>query len=741
MRKKIVHIIYDLGRGGAETMLLTVVKELKEYENVIVTLFSPNHFTKEELVCDKYISLGLTSVKQMPGALLKMRKIIKQEKPDIVHTHLFWPTVLARIVVPRKIPLITTIHAFIATSGEYKFWYIKWIDKITYHFRKSVIITVAKGALTEYFSFLKLKPWRSHALYTFVNTALFNAANSQPAAVASPKFRLITVGRISLQKNHRYLVEAFKLLPPGMFELHIYGNNSLGAAFEQYATENDIGIVLKGEVKNINQIISQYDLFVMSSTYEGFSLAVLEAMAMGVPMLLSDISSFREQCADTAVYFNLDNPQDFVNKLQQLAADKATLQTLAAQSKTRVLVNFTLEHHMQGLRKIYDEQLAPAGKPVPQLQQPVIGAATITDTDTQKKIILHLIHDLGRGGAETILVKTVKELTEYRNIVVTIGNTNHFGAELECDDYICLNIRHPFLLPFYIFRLRKIIRQYKVDMVHSRLFWANLLARIGMPRRIPLVTTIHAYIAGSLEYKKWYIRFLDKLTYRFHKTYMMADSAGALQEYFSFLGLQPYKAVSPFTFVDTNLFDLSKATAKPPQDGTVRLVSVGRLTRQKNYQYLVEAFKQLKGEKIELHIYGMNLLFDELQQSIESSGVKVILKGQVTNIHELISGYDIFVMPSLYEGFSLAVLEAMAMGMPLMLSDIPSFREQCADTAIYFDLADPADFVHKLKALLAEKNRFAQMGAAAKDRAVNNFTLPHHMQIVRQFYLQALAGE
>jgi L-malate glycosyltransferase len=357
-KKTILHIIHDLGRGGAETMLVTVVKELKEYNNIVVTLFSSNHFTADEFVCDKYISMSLTSVTQMPLAVLKLRKIIRQVQPDIVHTHLFWPTMLARLATPKRIPLITTIHAFIATSGEYKYWYIKWIDKITYHFRRSVIIAVAKGALAEYFDFLKLKPWRSHALYTFVNTVRFNEAHSKPAAIATQRFRLITVGRISLQKNHRYLVEAFKLLPPGKFELHIYGINTFGAEFEKYVQESSADIILKGEVKNINEIIAQYDLFVMSSTYEGFSLAVLEAMAMGMPLLLSDIASFKEQCEDTAVYFNLDDPQDFAAKLQQLAAGKDTLLQLAERSKQRALGNFTLQHHMQGLRSIYLEALS-----------------------------------------------------------------------------------------------------------------------------------------------------------------------------------------------------------------------------------------------------------------------------------------------------------------------------------------------------------------------------------------------
>ena len=62
---------------------------------------------------------------------------------------------------------------------------------------------------------------------------------------------------------------------------------------------------------HLNRIIKKYDLFVMSSIYEGFSVSVLEAMSLGMPLLLSDIASFREQCEGTAVYFNLKDNDYF----------------------------------------------------------------------------------------------------------------------------------------------------------------------------------------------------------------------------------------------------------------------------------------------------------------------------------------------------------------------------------------------------------------------------------------------
>ena len=101
-----------------------------------------------------------------------------------------------------------------------------------------------------------------------------------------------------------------------------------------------------------------------------------------------------------------------------------------------------------------------------------------------------------------------------------------------------------------------------------------------------------------------------------------------------------------------------------------------------------------------MHIYGGGIIQKQLQQAIDTTAVRVILKGEVKDASSLMPQYDVYVMPSLFEGFSLSVLEAMAMQIPMLLSDIPSFKEQCADTAMFFDLNNTADFVNKLKQLI-----------------------------------------
>jgi glycosyltransferase involved in cell wall biosynthesis len=352
MKKKIIHFIFNLGRGGAETMLVRVIKELPEYEHVVVTLFPMNHWGNE-LQCDKLICLDLSSLFSLPLAVFKFRKVVKNEKPAIVHTHLFWPTVIARLSVPKKIPLITTIHAFIKTSLEYKNWHVRLLDKLTYRVRKNIIIGVAQGVTSEYFSLLQLKPYKAFTLYTFVDTARFNTAARQEQS-SSPVFKVVSVGALRQQKNYPWALKAFEKLKDQNIELHIYGVGNLQEELQKTIDETGAKVLLKGEVKNIEAIIPQYDLYLMTSTYEGFSLSVLEAMAMGMPLLLSDISSFREQGEDTAVYFSLTDEQDLPAQLLAFSKmPKEELKVMAEKGRQRAVQHFTLPQHVEGLRKIY----------------------------------------------------------------------------------------------------------------------------------------------------------------------------------------------------------------------------------------------------------------------------------------------------------------------------------------------------------------------------------------------------
>lgn len=347
--KTIIHVIYNLGRGGAETLLVQVLKQLKEYRNIVVTLSPENHFG-DELECDELICLNRPSLLALPMAVNDLRKIIKAKKPVIVHSQLPLSNFVARLATPSRIPLVTTIQNSISHSKDYKRFHIRTLDRITYHFRKSIIIGVSQNALDDYFKVLSLPPGENFLLYNPVDISRYR---SLPQKVETNMFRLVCVCSLSVQKNLPYLVAAFEALKGQPVELHIYGQGSLQGSLQALVDQLQVNIKFKGQVSNIHELLPQYDAYVMSSLYEGLSLSVLEAMSARLPLLLSDIPSFREQCDAAALYFSLTDKNDFAEKLNLLRSNKELREQLAAKAYARVLENFTLDKHMAGLRRIY----------------------------------------------------------------------------------------------------------------------------------------------------------------------------------------------------------------------------------------------------------------------------------------------------------------------------------------------------------------------------------------------------
>ena len=98
-----------------------------------------------------------------------------------------------------------------------------------------------------------------------------------------------------------------------------------------------------------------------------------------------------------------------------------------------------------------------------------------------------------------------------------------------------------------------------------------------------------------------------------------------------------------------------------------------------------------------------------------------------------------FVMPSLYEGFCMPVVEAMACGTPVACSDIPASREVCGDTAVYFDPREPDSIAQALVTAATDNIVRNRHRAAAFDK-VRGYTWEAAAQATREVYLEALAA-
>ena len=107
------------------------------------------------------------------------------------------------------------------------------------------------------------------------------------------------------------------------------------------------------------------------------------------------------------------------------------------------------------------------------------------------------------------------------------------------------------------------------------------------------------------------------------------------------------------------------------------------------------------------------------------------------DLRYLYTGANFFVFPSLYEGFGLPPLEAMACGCPVVVSNIPPLREICGDAALYCDPYDVRDISNKMSILLSNKNLAEKILAKAKSQ-VSKFSLEQYTLKIKEAYSKIL---
>ncbi|MEO7445216.1 MAG: glycosyltransferase [Ferruginibacter sp.] len=351
-KKTILHCIYSLGRGGAETMLLATLKELTEYNHVVVTLADDNHFAHLPGNC-RHISLGMKNTKQLPLLRNNFRKLIRMEKPVLVHSHLYWPTILCRVSVRKEIPLVTTIHTSVGSAGDYKKKYIRLLDKYSFRKRPSYIIAVSEGVLKDYISLIPASSQQAEVIYTFVDEEKIQHKINLDT---EGRFRFVCTGALRVQKNMERLIQLWPDEHNG-FDLDIYGDGPLKTSLEKMAA-GQTAVKLKGEVDNIEEVLPQYDGYISGSAVEGFSLSILEAMGTGIPLLLNDIASFREQCGETATYFHIQvSKEGFLETLQKFQSQSALRAEMAMKALELFQQNYSRIKHINALRNIYNNQI------------------------------------------------------------------------------------------------------------------------------------------------------------------------------------------------------------------------------------------------------------------------------------------------------------------------------------------------------------------------------------------------
>jgi glycosyltransferase involved in cell wall biosynthesis len=185
------------------------------------------------------------------------------------------------------------------------------------------------------------------------------------------------------------------------------------------------------------------------------------------------------------------------------------------------------------------------------------------------------------------------------------------------------------------------------------------------------------------------------------------------------------------------------STAGRMANGALCVVSVGRLTQQKDIETLLHAWRLVHGPH-HLALVGDGPSRPSLEQMIERHGLtgRVDLLGARDDVPQILRRSDLFVLSSRWEGLPLAVIEAMMSGLPVIATAVGGIPEQVVEgeTGLLVPPGDPDTLARAVSRLLNDAGLRERTGAAGRRRALERFTEARMLRQTAEVYAHVLSG-
>ena len=307
---RILMLITTLTLGGAETQVVRLAIELKRrgWLVKVVCMVDPsayvNQLVEEQIDVE---SLGMPRGVPDPRGIWRLRHIVNAFRPDIVHCHMVHANLLGRFArLFCRIPaLICTAHNLQERSEKGGVtWHKEFLYRLT-DFLADRTTIICRAAFDRYVKVGAVPAQKLELIPNGIDTQRFSPSqNAREIARAAlgvgQRFAWLSVGRLVEQKNYFGLLQALTLLPGDDWVVLIAGNGPLAEPLQAESRRLNLAERVKflGAGEDIWKLYNAADGLVMSSHYEGLSIALLEAASMGLPGVVTDVGGNSEVVVD-----------------------------------------------------------------------------------------------------------------------------------------------------------------------------------------------------------------------------------------------------------------------------------------------------------------------------------------------------------------------------------------------------------------------------------------------------------
>ncbi len=360
--------------------------------------------------------------------------------------------------------------------------------------------------------------------------------------------------------------------------------------------------------------------------------------------------------------------------------------------------------------------------------------------------VCHVITGFDTGGAERVLLQTVQRLdpTLFESLIVSLRNRGPLSAEAERSGVETIHLgtgRRPG--PATLWRLARIFRHRRVAIVHAYLYDASIASRLaGRWAKVPVVLTSTRAPPDYLPRSAWW---LDRLTARWCQR-IIAVSKDTADVITRVEGITRQKIVVIPNGVDLHRFaprDLREArTHWGIEEGMFVVASIGRLSHEKGHRYLLQALAAARSAipSIVCLIAGDGPLRYTIETHVRTLGLEGVCRflGDVPAVETVLAAADVAVLPSVFEGMPNVVLEAMAMGCPVIATAVGGSSELVRDgeTGFLVPEADAAALADALLELARSPERCSGMRARSREIAKACHGIEHMIHSIEQLYLE-----
>ena len=398
-RKRILHLINTLSSGGAERQLVTYLRQepLQQYENIVVLLDVENvdSLSSENLLVPEIkdhgiqvFGLGLAGAGNWIRAIWKLRKRLKADPVDLIHTNLIGPNVVGRLAgYFTGIPVLTTYHnqdyspeatVFHFSGSRFKLKVMRQVDSFLAKRTCTRVIAVSKCVADHIVQHLDYPSSQIRLINYPVDPFHMQIIEPNPKSwvrqnlgIGSETTILIDVCRLVYQKNLPRLLDAFQSVVQTHPNAHlvILGSTQNALVYEEVCDRIiKLGLSEKvhipGPTIDVSNWLAGSEIFIFPSLVEGMPIALAEAMSFGLPCVSSHVGPIPEMIVNRENGLLVDplSTQEITSAICELLSNPAFSKQLGNAAKATADKMFNPYRQAQKLIAVYEEIFAETGR-------------------------------------------------------------------------------------------------------------------------------------------------------------------------------------------------------------------------------------------------------------------------------------------------------------------------------------------------------------------------------------------